>query len=111
MLENVGIGEIIIIGIIIFLFYFLPTWIAFSRKKRNVTPILLVNLLLGWSIIGWIVALIWAVSTQTVDVVQSSEVNVIRSSSQQATGRFCSDCGKFSLPESKFCAHCGKSFA
>lgn len=46
-----------------FLFYFLPTIIAMARSKRDSMSIFLLNLLLGWSVIGWVVALIWAVKT------------------------------------------------
>ena len=46
-----------------FLFYFLPTIVAALRNKRDLTAIILLNLLLGWSVIGWVVALIWAVKT------------------------------------------------
>lgn len=42
--------------------YFLPTIIAARKKKPNTTAIFLVNLLFGWTFLGWIVALIWAVS-------------------------------------------------
>jgi hypothetical protein len=40
--------------------YFLPTIIAAIRSKRDLLAIFLLNLFLGWSVIGWIVALIWA---------------------------------------------------
>ena len=40
--------------------YFLPTIIAGVRKKRNLISIGLLNFLLGWTVIGWIIALIWA---------------------------------------------------
>ncbi len=40
--------------------YFLPVIIAFTRQHRNKTAIILVNTLLGWSVIGWIVALLWS---------------------------------------------------
>jgi len=43
-----------------FLMYFLPTIIAFARSKRDTTSIFLLNFLLGWTMIGWIVALVWA---------------------------------------------------
>jgi hypothetical protein len=46
-----------------FLFYFLPTIIAMARSKRDSMSIFLLNLLLGWSVIGWVVALVWAVKT------------------------------------------------
>jgi hypothetical protein len=38
--------------------YFIPTWIAW--KKRNLAAIFALNLLLGWTFIGWVVALVWA---------------------------------------------------
>ena len=44
-----------------FLMYFLPTIIALIKSKRDTVAILLLNLFLGWSVIGWFVALIWAV--------------------------------------------------
>ncbi len=41
--------------------YFFPSIIAAKRKRKNVEAIFLVNLFFGWSLIGWFVALIWAV--------------------------------------------------
>jgi hypothetical protein len=46
-----------------FVMYFLPTILAFARNKRDTAAILLLNLFLGWSVIGWLVALVWAVKT------------------------------------------------
>jgi hypothetical protein len=43
--------------------YFLPTIIAFARNKRDTTAILLLNVFLGWTMIGWVVALVWAAKT------------------------------------------------
>jgi len=40
--------------------YFLPTIIAAVRHKKDIVGIVLVNIFLGWTFIGWIVALIWA---------------------------------------------------
>ena len=51
-----------IIGFIISLvLYFLPTIIAVVRHHRNLLAIVLVNIFLGWTVIGWFVALIWAI--------------------------------------------------
>ena len=41
--------------------YFLPAIIALARNKRDTTSILLLNLFLGWTAIGWVIALVWAV--------------------------------------------------
>jgi Superinfection immunity protein len=40
--------------------YFLPTIIAAARSKRDLGAIFVLNLFLGWTFIGWIVALVWA---------------------------------------------------
>jgi hypothetical protein len=44
-----------------FVMYFLPSIIALARNKRDIVAIVLLNFFLGWSVIGWVVALIWAV--------------------------------------------------
>jgi hypothetical protein len=44
------------------MFYFLPTIIASRRGLRNVGSIFVLNFFLGWMGIGWVVALVWAVS-------------------------------------------------
>lgn len=41
--------------------YFAPTMVANLRNSKFGTPIFLLNLLLGWTILGWIGALIWSV--------------------------------------------------
>ncbi len=52
----------IIVVIVFILIYFFPSVIAFSKSKSNTAAIFVLNLFLGWSFIGWIVALVWAVS-------------------------------------------------
>ena len=42
------------------LLYFLPSLVAQGRHKKNLTAITVLNLFLGWTFIGWIVALVWA---------------------------------------------------
>ncbi len=38
--------------------YFIPSFVG--RKKRDAGAIMTLNLLLGWTFIGWVVALVWA---------------------------------------------------
>lgn len=40
--------------------YFLPSLVAIERRKQNGAAIFLLNLLLGWTLLGWVVALVWA---------------------------------------------------
>ena len=49
--------------------YFLPTLIGHQRKMAVRGTLLLVNLLLGWTLVGWFVCLIWAALGQTDDQV------------------------------------------
>ena len=43
-----------------FVMYFLPSIIALVRSKRDVGAILVLNIFLGWTLIGWVIALVWA---------------------------------------------------
>jgi len=45
--------------------YFFPTVVAFSRRHRNRAAILTLNLLLGWTMLGWIGALVWSMTANT----------------------------------------------
>jgi Superinfection immunity protein len=80
------------------LLYFLPTLIA--RDKPDLLAIFLVNLLLGWTVIGWFVALIWASAAE-----RYTPVRVVPVSS----GRFCSQCGTLSPYGAHFCSACGRA--
>ena len=59
---------------IVLLLYFLPTVVAWQRHHRNTLAIFVLNLLLGWIVIGWIVALIWACTAN----VQQQETIYVR---------------------------------
>jgi hypothetical protein len=45
-----------------FLLYFLPSIIAAHRDHPNRTTILILNTFLGWTFIGWIIALVWSLT-------------------------------------------------
>jgi Tfp pilus assembly protein PilV len=51
----------IISGVLI---YFMPSFIAMGRKSENSGWIFLVNLLIGWTCIGWVVAFIWSLTSE-----------------------------------------------
>jgi Superinfection immunity protein len=61
--------HLLIVAIVFFILclpYFIPSIIAFSRVKANRFWILALNLFLGWTAVGWIVALVLAVNTDSV---------------------------------------------
>jgi len=45
--------------------YFLPIIIAAARHSRHMVGIILLNVLAGWTFIGWIIALVWSISSDT----------------------------------------------
>lgn len=47
-------------AVVAFGLYFLPAIIASRRSHPNATAITLLNLFLGWTALGWIIALVWA---------------------------------------------------
>ncbi len=58
----------VIVGILLlFTFYFWPTSFALLRNSEKKMVVFLINFLLGWTIIGWIVALIKSLNSQTVN--------------------------------------------
>ena len=61
---NPGNGAEFILVMIAFLIgtaiYFLPTLIGIS--KRNGCAIFVLNLLLGWTFVGWVIALVWSLT-------------------------------------------------
>jgi hypothetical protein len=98
---DTGIGGLVLILLGGFI-YFLPTFVG--QSKRNAGAIFVLNLLLGWTVVGWVVALVWAM---TVDPLPAAEA--IRAPS--AASAFCTGCGA-SLPVgSRFCAKCARPVA
>jgi Superinfection immunity protein/Short C-terminal domain len=49
--------------------YFLPTIIAFARKKDSAGGVFALNFFLGWTLIGWVACLIWALSDSRTTVI------------------------------------------
>ncbi len=59
--QSSGAGDVVMLLIILSM-YFIPTIVAVSRKHHNALAIGALNLFLGWTILGWIGALVWALT-------------------------------------------------
>jgi len=46
--------------LIIIVIYLFPSLIAYKRSHLNMDAILILNLFLGWTFLGWVIALVWA---------------------------------------------------
>ena len=90
--------------------YFLPTIAALARGKRNAGAIFALNLLLGWTLAGWIIALVWALTRDPAPTALSAGCSgaplytgsprVLAAGSggqvytaSQVSARYCSSCG------------------
>lgn len=51
---------LLVFGAIFLVVYFVPTIIGVSRKSSNLGTIIALNLLLGWTFVGWVVAMVLA---------------------------------------------------
>lgn len=82
--------------------YFLPS--ILGRNKANRTAIFALNFFLGWTFVGWVVALVWAVSrdpgTTQVIIHQTPTAAVL-----------CGSCGKYSAAGAQFCPSCGAALS
>lgn len=47
---------------IILVLYIIPSIIAAARYHRQLGAIVVINLFLGWTLLGWVIALAWAFS-------------------------------------------------
>lgn len=99
----------IILVIVVLLLYFLPTIVAVVRGKSNMISISIVNVVFGWTVLGWIIALVWACSVQAVDQLPAAPFERVEAAPGAA--RLCPHCGKYSPPAQKFCGQCGAAFS
>jgi hypothetical protein len=53
--SNGTVGVLLIVGL-----YFVPTFVALARQVPHQGSVVVINLFLGWTLIGWVVALAMA---------------------------------------------------
>lgn len=53
--------------------YLLPTWLAVLFEHPHALAIFLINVLLGWSFVGWVAALVWALLRDGTPIVREEQ--------------------------------------
>lgn len=48
------------VSVFVVLLYFIPAFIAQHRHHQSVNAICVLNFFLGWTFVGWVIALVWA---------------------------------------------------
>lgn len=77
MIETIlGLGAIVLVIVlgVSLLLYFLPTIIAVKRDHKSKGGIIALNILLGWTMLVWLICLVWSLSdsghsTTTINVI------------------------------------------
>jgi hypothetical protein len=91
----------LVAGLLFFLvflpLYFLPAIIA--RRKRDATAIFWLNLLAGWTFLGWVGALIWAITNDTSPIIVQQVM---------PHAQLCSKCGTTPLLDHNFVLRAAK---
>lgn len=88
--------ETLLTLVVVLVIYLIPYFNAKSRKHKSAGAIGALNLFLGWTVIGWLAALIWSFTGNIEDtsVTPNSHVK-------------CPDCAELVKREAKVCKHCG----
>lgn len=108
-----GFGKLVAFSFFLFapVLYLQPTIEALLRKSRDIQSIALVNVLLGWSLIGWVVAMVWAIRRPSPRPTISRHPISSNPPAEQRETKRCPFCAEDILVAAIKCKHCGSSLA
>ncbi len=114
-------GTVAIVLIFGLFIYFIPYIVSSARGKQNSLAIFLLNIFLGWTLVGWVVALVWAVSKDNIpqpvpvtgdfiDLPQFAPTPPILHAVPTPAQKKCPDCAEMVLADARKCRFCGYEF-
>lgn len=99
-------------GIVLILFllglYFLPTLCAGARGRRNTGAIFILNLFLGWSLVGWVIALVWAFTADQPAQAVVTQQSWSPDPDPHRNEKKCHACAEWIMRDAIKCKHCGE---
>ena len=81
--DLISLAEVAAIGLAIAMIYAAPALIAAWRRHRRAEQIALLNLLLGWTVIGWLALLVWALRPRWLSRLRSRARGPIKNASSE----------------------------
>lgn len=93
---------LLLLALAIFL-YFIPAIVA--RNKRSFGSVTAINLFLGWTIVGWVVALAWALKDDPPEKI------VVHQIAPLGQPILCGFCGRYLPAGTKFCGDPGRALS
>lgn len=111
--RNHGFNTVVAYSLLVFgpLLYLLPSYEAFRRRQPKRLTIVLVNVFLGWTVLGWVAALVMAAKKPEVVLPDGEESGYF--DSELLVRGFslanCPACGEKVKEDAVKCKHCGAS--
>ncbi|MCL2524598.1 MAG: superinfection immunity protein [Betaproteobacteria bacterium] len=102
MASRSGVGNALMIWCISLIsgfFYLTPSFVAISRNHTNKNAIVALNILLGWMLLPWIGALIWALT-------RNRAAELMEAQQTAALERVCPFCAETVKAAALICKHC-----
>ena len=94
-----------------FAVYIFPWIIANARQHKNSGAIFMLTLFTGWTVVGWVAAIVWSMTSNVAE--KKSKEDVSKGVGAEATSgasdsvKYCTSCGNSMKEGSLFCPQCG----